>query len=327
MKSPFFLPSFFACATLFLIWLVSLEKLFDLAIVIFIDLSSRPLQTVTGCLPPFLASLHAYKTRRFTCGAAVISFIAGVLLLNAGLQYFCSVLAFYMAKSALIFFLWQRKLYLDHHYPPLDVSRILVEGLSPALLCTWKSVLAYHGSMDAKCIRIADVAFLSYVACCTGHGFSSELSSIRSAKPRLVTSWRIVVPGIHGAVTLLGIASSAVGGGFVGLAFSIALSLSPEHDLPIFASNCFKYFSVLGMLAGLLGSLFGSLLGATLQFSGIDIATNKVVHANGCMTEHIAGIDLVNSTQCFFLASSLTSAAFASVAWLKFSCLPNDHAF
>jgi uncharacterized membrane protein len=77
------------------------------------------------------------------------------------------------------------------------------------------------------------------------------------------------------------------------------------------------------MLAGLLGSCFSSLLGALLMYSGVDPVTNKVVnHPNGASTEHITGIDLLNSTQMSFFACSLTSASFAVVAWFKFAYFP-----
>jgi hypothetical protein len=77
---------------------------------------------------------------------------------------------------------------------------------------------------------------------------------------------------------------------------------------------------IAGMLAGMLGSCFGSLLGATLMYSAFDTVTNKVVsHANSVSIEHVTGIDILNPTQISFLASGLTSASFAAVAWLKFS--------
>jgi uncharacterized membrane protein len=322
MKRAFFMYALFSCAIVLLVWLVSPRSLtshFSAAIIA--GASHSPLHAFSVCLLPALISLHGFKARKFTLGAAILSFVSGVMLFGAGIEYFLSVLAFYVAKSAVILYIWRHKLYLggsSHPYPPLDFWRVAVKGLSPALICTSKLFFARSNPSHSSCVdcRIADAAFLSYVACCAGHGFSTELASVRFAKPRLITTWRSVMPGVSGGITLMSTLASAFGGGLIGMAFC-APALSPLHEpLPYAPSCCI----IMGMLAGMLGSCFGSLLGATLMYSGIDTVTTKVVsHANSESIEHVTGIDILNPTQISFLASGLTSASFAAVAWLKFS--------
>ncbi len=309
-----------------LVWLVSPRSLtshFSAAIIA--GASHSPSQTLSVSLPPALISFHGFKTRKFTLAAAILSFVSGVMLLGAGIHYFCSVLTFYVTKTAVILYIWRHKLHLggsSHPYPPLDFWRVAVKGLSPALICTSKLFFARSYPLNSNCIdcRIADAAFLSFVACCAGHGFSTELASVRFAKPRLITTWRSVMPGVSGGITLMSTLASAFGGGLIGMAFCAMPALSPMHEpLPYAPSCCI----IMGMLAGMLGSCFGSLLGATLMYSGFDTVTNKVVcHANSdsCESiEHVTGIDILNPTQISFLASGLTSASFAAVAWFKFS--------
>jgi uncharacterized membrane protein len=329
MKSVVVLSALFSTAFFAMLWLTSIDAWYNrvaATVAIISDSSSASIQAISVCLPSALISFHGFKTRKFTFAAAVLSFICGVLLLSSGLQYFGAVLTFYVLKSSLIIFIWRRKLFLggsNHPYPPLDFCRILVKGLGPALIATCKAVLIHDNFANSNCVncRIADVAFLSYVACCAGHGFSTELASVRFAKPRLITTWRSVMPGVSGGITTLGTIASALGGGFIGIAFCAFLSLSAAHELPTMdASACYKYHLILGMLAGLLGSCFSCLLGATLMYSGVDPVSNKVVsHANGASIEHITGIDILNASQMAFVACSLTSTSFAVVAWLKFA--------
>ncbi len=332
MKRALVISSTISGAVLFLIWLVSLDVLINqvsvAAFIIARSSSYSPLQAVSTLLLPLLISFHGFKTRKFTFAATILCFVSGVLLLSSGLQYFCCVLAFYVTKSALILYIWRRKLYLggsNHPYPPLTCCRVLVKGLVPALISTCKLVLTHYNSTNANCIncRIADAVFIAYVACCAGLGFSTELAAVRTAKPKLITTWRNVMPGVRGGVTLMSTIASAFGGGLIGLVFCAVASLSPVLELPIMeaylAYSC-KCQIMLGMLAGMLGSCFGSLLGASLIYSGHDPVTNKVVsHANGGSIEHVTGIDLLNDSQVSFLASSLTGASFAAVAWFKFS--------
>jgi uncharacterized membrane protein len=329
MKSAAVLSALFSAAFIFIIWLTSIDAWINrisTAAAIISDTSSASTQAFSVCLPPALISFHSFKTRKFTFAAAILSFICGVLLLSSGLQYFGAVLTFYVLKSTLILYIWRRKLYIggsNHPYPPLDVCRILVKGLGPALISMCKLVLMHDRAANSNCIncRIADVAFLSYVACCAGHGFSTELASVRFAKPRLITTWRSVMPGVSGGVTPLGTVASALGGGVIGIAFCAFLSFSSAREMqPMESSTCYKYHLILGMLAGLLGSCFSCLLGATLMYSGVDTVSNKVVsNPNGASIEHITGIDLLNASQMAFFACSLTSASFAVVAWFKFS--------
>jgi uncharacterized membrane protein len=322
MKRAFVVYALFSCAIVLLIWLVSPRSLTSHVSAAIIAGASHSPSLLCVCLPPALISLHGFKTRKFTLGAAILSSVSGVMLLGAGIQYFCSVLTFYVAKSAIILYIWRHKLHLggsSHPYPPLDFWRVAVKGLSPALICTSKFLCARSYPFNSNCIdiRIADAAFLSYVACCAGHGFSAELAFVRFAKPRLITTWRSVMPGVSGGITLMSTLASAFGGGLIGMAFCAVPALSPMHEpLPYAPSCCI----IMGMLAGMLGSCFGSLLGATLMYSGFDTVTNKVVcHANSESIEHVTGIDILNPTQISFLASGLTSASFAAVAWLKFS--------
>ncbi len=331
MMRALIISSSFSGALLFLIWLVSLDALINqvsvAAVIIARSSSSSPLRAVSAVLIPLLISFHGFKTRKFTFAATILCFISGVLLLSSGLQYFCCVLAFYVAKSALILYIWRRKLYLggsNHPYPPLTCCRVIVKGLGPALISTCKLVLTHYNSTNSNCIncRIADVVFIAYVACCAGLGFSTELAAVRTAKPKLITTWRNVMPGVRGGVTLMSTIASAFGGGLIGMVFCAVVSLSPVLEPPIMGVNVFSCQCqiMLGMLAGMLGTCFGSLLGALLIYSGHDPVTNKVVsHANGGLIEHVTGIDLLNDSQVACLASSLTGASFAAVAWFKFS--------
>lgn len=74
--------------------------------------------------------------------------------------------------------------------------------------------------------------------------------------------------GTNGGVTVVGLASSLLGGTFVGIAYFLT-QLVFVNDLDISAPQW--PIIVFGGLAGLLGSILDSYLGATMQFSGKNI--------------------------------------------------------
>ena len=158
------------------------------------------------------------------------------------------------------------------------------------------------------------MAVLGAVACCNGDTWASELGSVlTNSQPVLITSLRPVPRGTNGGVTLAGLVSSALGGLVVGLAHYAGIILtSVRGDLSRAPSQLWVIF--LGALGGLLGSVVDSLLGASLQFSGRDRRTGKIVEVAAEGVEPISGRMVLDNHSVNLLSSIITAVSLPHLA-------------
>jgi uncharacterized membrane protein len=159
--------------------------------------------------------------------------------------------------------------------------------------------------------------FTSYYACCCGDTWASELGTLSSSTPRLITTLRPVRRGTNGGVTLLGLSASLAGGLFVGAVCYAAAVVSPTlWILPTQQAAAIAQWRLLplGLLAGLFGSLLDSVLGATLQFTGFDPRTQRIVSRPGPDVLPISGLPFLTNNAVNLLSATVTAAAGAAVA-------------
>jgi uncharacterized membrane protein len=165
------------------------------------------------------------------------------------------------------------------------------------------------------------------VAAAAGDTFSSELGALSPRTPRLITSGRPVRAGTNGGVTVAGLGGSLLGGLLAGAAFWVgsaavagvsagggggggggkaaALAAAAALALPVLGGSA---------ALGLAGSLLDSVLGATLQFSGVDRKTDRVVSSPGEGVVRIAGSPLLSNAGVNLVSSAVIAAVGA--VWL-----------
>ena len=198
-------------------------------------------------------------------------------------------------------------------------------GAGPALLAVASAVLSGTASGDfvlsaPSSIPVAAIAAaggaLGWLACAAGDTFSSEVGSLASATPRLITSGRPVRAGTNGGVTLVGLAGALAGGGVAGAAFwgaGAAAAAAAARDASVAATVATStlYLLPLSIAGGLAGSLVDSLLGATVQFTGVNVVSDRIVSSPGPDVMRIAVFPLLSNATVNFVSSALVAVGTA----------------
>lgn len=152
---------------------------------------------------------------------------------------------------------------------------------------------------------------LGVLATVTADTWATEVGTLSSAAPRLITSGRQVSVGTSGGITLLGLLATVAGSLVIGVAAYMALWLLEDRrvDVTILAA----------LTGGTAESLADSLLGATAQAMRFcprcQVETERAIHRCGTATEHLRGWAWLDNDWVNLL-SSLAGGGVAGLIWL-----------
>jgi uncharacterized protein (TIGR00297 family) len=165
-------------------------------------------------------------------------------------------------------------------------------------------------SPDLDAARFA--IFCGAIAAVTADTWATEIGRFSRAAPRLITTGRVVTPGVSGGLTPLGTSGSALGAVLIGLlaALGAGAGWAAGMPWPLLLGTAF---------AGISGSLADSLLGATLQAAyhcpHCQQRTERRLHTCGTRTTLVQGHAWINN-DVVNLAASLSGALVGAAAWL-----------
>ena len=157
--------------------------------------------------------------------------------------------------------------------------------------------------------------FIGVMATVTADTWATELGTLSTRMPRLITNGRAVEVGTSGGVSPLGTGVSVVGGLLIGLTAGllapIAGLLPWSAVLPV---------ALIGALSGAAGSLIDSLLGATVQqiyyCDTCHKETERQVHRCGTTTRPLRGWSWMNNDLVNLISSLGGGVAAALLATL-----------
>jgi uncharacterized protein (TIGR00297 family) len=201
-------------------------------------------------LLPLLLGLAAYWAKAADADAVLSATIIGILvILFGGPTWFLLLLSFYLMGGAFTKYgyAYKQKLGIAQSKGgKRGYKNVYSNSLVPLALAICHGI---YGS------DLFVFAFVAAVATANGDTLASEIGETSRIKPRMITTFKIVEPGIDGGVTPLGEVVSLVGAAIIGI-LAVATGITGYWGF------------LVAVIGGFLGTNFDSLLGATFQRMG-----------------------------------------------------------
>ncbi len=215
----------------------------------------HPIKLMIAMLLAALVAYAAYRLRSLDRSGALAAFLLGALVFSiGGLPWAVVLLTFFITSSALSRLFRGRKQKVEEQFAKggrRDAWQVAANGGVSGL-----AVLLHLALPDAV---FPWLMFTAAFAAANADTWATELGVLNRTWPRKLTTWKPVLPGTSGGVSLAG-TLAASGGALLIAAVAVA-------SWPVAGSGlCEKLlFGLVILAAGVLGSLVDSLLGATVQ--------------------------------------------------------------
>ncbi|CAG7625414.1 hypothetical protein PAESOLCIP111_02723 [Paenibacillus solanacearum] len=202
----------------------------------------------------------AYAKRSLSASGFAAAVVLGTLMYAAGsAAWFGTLIAFFISSTLLSKWKGRKKAAAERGYAKSgrrDAGQVAANGGLGLLLCLGHA-LAPHPAWWA--------AFIGVMATVNADTWATEVGGLSRTTPRSIVSGRQVPAGTSGGITPLGLAASAAGGLFIGVAGWLLLTLAGGPEANYGGASSALGLALMGVAGGLLGSLADSWLGAVLQ--------------------------------------------------------------
>jgi uncharacterized protein (TIGR00297 family) len=242
--------------------------------------------------------LLAYRRQSLDKSGVLGSILSGTSIVGmGGWSWGLSLVYFFVSSSLLSSFRAREKAVVASDKFSKGSQRDLSQVFANGGLATCFALL-YGFSRSSGMRRRAKLGFIGALATATADTWATELGTLSTTFPRLITNGKPVAPGTSGGITPLGVAASALGASTFGFFFWAVEGFR----------NSLAYIPLLALFSGMAGSSFDSILGATVQAMytcpTCKIETEQRTHHCDTRTEYLRGISWMNNDVVNLMATT-----------------------
>ena len=259
------------------------------------------LRLLSGLLFSSGIGLTAYRRKSLDKSGVLGSIISGTSIVGMGGWSWGLSLVYFFVSSSLLSSLRvsEKSIVASEKFSKgsrRDLSQVAANGGLATIFA-----LCFGFSRSEVNRRRSKSGFIGALATATADTWATELGTLSTTSPLLITNGKTVAPGTSGGITPLGTAASALGATSLGLL--------------LWAVEGFRKSSartpLLALCSGMAGSCTDSILGATLQVMytcpTCQTETEQHIHHCGTHTEFLRGIPWMNNDVVNFIATTVGS--------------------
>ncbi|GAC1399035.1 MAG: DUF92 domain-containing protein [Ktedonobacteraceae bacterium] len=237
----------------------------------------------------------AYRRRSLTRSGVAGAMITGTTTVGfGGWAWGLSLIFFFVSSSLLSHFRAHEKASIAGDKFSKGSERDILQVAANGSVATLLS-LCYGLSTSSTVRSVCEAGYVGAFATATADTWATELGTLSTQPPRLITTGKLTTPGTSGGVTVVGTSVAAAGATALGLFYAL---LQGQRLVPL---------ALIALLSGLAGSLFDSLLGATIQAMYYcpvcKKETERRIHSCGTQTVPLRGVSWINNDVVNFLAT------------------------
>jgi len=255
---------------------------------------------VVGFALACIIALAAWRAGSLSRSGAVAAVVVGTVCIAAGWGWGILLIAFFIVSSALSRVGERGKIRRTEAIVAKGGERDVVQVLANGGLFALAAVLSLVVPWTGWAVLGAGA-----LAAAAADTWGTELGTLASAPPRLITTWRAVPAGTSGGVTIAGLIATTAGALFIGV---IAWLL--RWPAPTAAA---------AVVGGIAGALADSVIGALWQgrrwCTRCQATTERSVHSCGGATEHAGGARWLDNDAVNLLSGVVGAAVALLVAW------------
>jgi uncharacterized protein (TIGR00297 family) len=238
------------------------------------------LRALLGALAAAVIALTARFLKSLDTSGAVAAVIVGTASAAAGWRWAALLIFFFLSATALSRLRAAEKSRRTSDIISKGGERDAIQVLANGGIFAVAALLTLASSWHAL-----PALALGALAAAASDTWATEVGTLVSAPPRMITTGLFVPPGTSGAVTIAGLGGSALG----------ALAIAAAAYVARWPTR----IAVAALIGGVVGSLADTLLGATLQHRrwcrSCESFTEQRTHRCGARTVHGDGIAWLNN--------------------------------
>lgn len=240
-----------------------------------------------GLICSLIIIFLGFKKGMLSTGGSIAAIVLGTCVYYFGGIFLSAIMVtFFLSSSILTSFKKGLKLNLKEVHEKEGKRDVFQVAANGAFGIIYGGLFYYTGN------KVFMLGYAVLFAAAASDTWASEIGVLSKLEPKSIIDFKPMERGLSGGISILGIAASIFGAGFISIVFLIFYLLI--YGISVESLILFAFVAVFGFSGSIIDSLLGALLQGKYRCKICGKHTEKRTH-HGEATELISGIRIINN--------------------------------